>query len=454
MFRFHTGDRDRENGSNAIMSVYSIIHYLIMPFVLLRLFWRGLKAPAYRERWRERFGFGKSLTSGNPRIWIHAVSVGEVQAAVPIVHALRVRYPKTHILVTTTTPTGAAHVAGAFGEAVTHRYVPYDLPDCVQRFLDRVTPSLVLILETELWPNILQACRERAIPVLLVNARLSTKSAGAYRRVSGTTREMLANISAIAAQGSNDADRLITLGANPRHVQVTGSVKFDAGLPSGAREAGNTMRECWGADRPVWIAASTHEGEEERILDVFRKVRKSVPGSLLVLVPRHPERFPKIEALARRHGYDTLLRSNLPKTTTPGSCMEVEVFIGNTMGELPMLYAASDVAFVGGSLVPIGGHNMLEPAVMGIPILFGPHVFNFMEIARNLCACGGARQVQDKMELTSMLIALLQDANARRDMGRKAEAFVQDNGGALDKIMTLVGNFYGSGDSGDLHGKE
>nr|VFK12577.1 MAG: 3-deoxy-D-manno-octulosonic-acid transferase [Candidatus Kentron sp. LPFa] len=433
------------------MTSYSILHYLLMPLVLARLFWRGIKAPAYRERWRERFGFGSFLAPGEPRIWIHAVSVGEAQAAAPIVRALRARYPNTRILVTTTTPTGATHVTATLGATVEHRYIPYDLPDCVGRFLARVSPSLLLIMETELWPNILHACRKRSVPVLLANARLSARSARAYGRVGRATRVMLANISMIAAQHREDAERFIALGADPERVQVTGSIKFDIDPSPDAREEGRIMRRYWGADRPVWIAASTHEGEEERILDAFSAMRAAIPHCLLILVPRHPERFSKVDALARRRGYRTLLRSRLledaPSFPEPNASVdhaEIDVFIGDTMGELPLLYAAADVAFVGGSLVSVGGHNMLEPAALGIPILFGPHVFNFMEIARNLCENGGAKQVETETALSSALAALLRDADARHDMGRKAEAFVQGNRGALDKVMGLVADLYES----------
>nr|VFK43156.1 MAG: 3-deoxy-D-manno-octulosonic-acid transferase [Candidatus Kentron sp. TC] len=428
------------------MTIYSILHYLIMPLVLLRLFWRGFEAPAYRERWRERFGFGEFLAPGASRIWIHAVSVGEAQAAVPIARALRSRYPNTHILVTTTTPTGAAHVARALGDAVEHRYAPYDLPDCVGRFLERASPSLLLIMETELWPNILRACRERSAPVLLINGRLSARSARAYGRVGRTTRKMLANISVIAAQNRADAERFITLGAEPHGVRVTGSVKFDIDPSPHAREEGRILRECWGGSRPVWIAASTHEGEEERILRVFSSVRGAIPDCLLILVPRHPERFAKVKAQVRRRGYRVLSRSRLlgDGPSSSDSHARIDVFIGDTMGELPMFYAASDVAFVGGSLVSVGGHNMLEPAALGIPILFGPHVFNFREIAHNLRENGGAKQVETETDLSTVLVALLRDAGARRDMGQRAEAFVQGNRGALDEVMDLVAGVYES----------
>nr|VFJ53035.1 MAG: 3-deoxy-D-manno-octulosonic-acid transferase [Candidatus Kentron sp. FM]VFJ62177.1 MAG: 3-deoxy-D-manno-octulosonic-acid transferase [Candidatus Kentron sp. FM]VFK14597.1 MAG: 3-deoxy-D-manno-octulosonic-acid transferase [Candidatus Kentron sp. FM] len=442
-----------------MLLIYSILHYLLMPFVLFRLFWRSLTVRAYQERWQERFGFGKPIDSPGPRIWIHAVSVGEVQAAMPLVHALRARYPETFIVITTTTPTGAARVADAFGATVEHRYLPYDLPDCVRRFLDRVTPSLAIILETELWPNILHTCRNRAIPILLVNARLSAKSAAAYRRVGGITHRMLQDISAIAAQGHADANRLIALGADPDRVRVTGSVKFDVKLRASLLEEGQVIRRYWGVNRSVWIAASTHEGEEEQVLDAFRDVRKSVPDCLLVLAPRHPERFAKVGALVRRRGYNTLLRSTLLHSATPSeapgesghtplprmmadSCTDVDVFIGDTMGELLMLYAASDVAFVGGSLVRVGGHNMLEPAALGLPILFGPWVFNFAQIAQNLRENGAAQQVRDKAELTEVTVAFLQDANLRHSTGDKGKTFVEGNRGALEQIMMLISDFY------------
>lgn len=432
--------------------MYSFLHYLLMPFILLRLFLRSRKAPAYRDRWRERFGFGPNLPTEKPGIWIHAVSVGEVQAALPLTHALLARYPKSHILVTTTTPTGAALVARALGAAVTHRYAPYDLPDCVGRFLDRANPSLVLILETELWPNLLLACGKRSLPVILVNARMSARSARGYGRIGKTTRAMLANLTAIAAQGRADADRLIKLGADPARVGITGSIKFDVEIPPHTRDAGRELRQYWGENRPVWIAASTHEGEEEGILAAFRMVRQSIPDCLLILAPRHPERFSRVATLVRDHGYRTLTRSQLPRadaapraTTAPTSpCPDVEVLVGDTMGEMLLLYAASHVAFVGGSLLPIGGHNPLEPAALGIPTLFGQHMFNFLEIAQNLCRHGGARQVADETALADALIALLRHAHARHEMGTKAADFVADNRGALDRIMAMIQGVYPS----------
>nr|VFJ53697.1 MAG: 3-deoxy-D-manno-octulosonic-acid transferase [Candidatus Kentron sp. DK]VFJ57442.1 MAG: 3-deoxy-D-manno-octulosonic-acid transferase [Candidatus Kentron sp. DK] len=433
-----------------MLSIYSALHYLIMPLVLLRLLWRGIAAPAYRERWPERFGFranaAPAADSGAPRIWIHAVSVGEVQAAVPLARALSSRYPEARILLTTTTPTGAARVAAAFGESVEHRYLPYDLPGSIRRFLDGAAPSLALFMETELWPNVLAACRRRAIPVLLVNARLSGKSARGYRRVAGITRRMLQNLSLIAAQGRADAERFIALGADPDRVRVTGSIKFDIELPANLREKGKSMRTYWGENRNVWIAASTHEGEEEPILDVFREIRKKIPDSLLILAARHPERFARTDALARRRGYRTFPRSRLPspeesaqgRVDTAIDGRGIDVLIGDTMGELPLLYAAADVAFVGGSLISVGGHNMLEPAALGVPILFGPHVFNFHAIAGNLEQQGAARRVQNKTELAKAVIMLFRDDNLRRGMGKKGRTFVEDNRGALEQVMALV----------------
>ena len=413
--------------------LYSVLLYLIVPFAVLHLVWRGFKNRDYWERWRERFGYVTPLPFAERTIWIHAVSVGEVQAAAPLVRALRDRYPRAGILVTTTTPTGCERVAQAFGGAVEHRYIPYDLPDCIHRFLDRIRPSIVVIFETELWPNILRMCRKRSIPVLLANLRLSERSAAGYRWAGKIMRDMLSDVSAVAAQSRGDADRLIALGAPPERIRITGSVKFDVKLRASLQEEGQVLRRHWGVDRGVWIAASTHEGEDEQVLDAFARVLGSNPECLLVLVPRHPERFSRVAALARKRGYSTALRSEMPDT-----CATVDVFIGDTMGELPVFYAGADVAFVGGSLVPVGGHNMLEPAALGVPIVVGPHVFNFTDIARRLRNDEALRQIRDAKELGEVVVEFLQDANLRHNMGERAKAFVEGNRGALDQVMELV----------------
>jgi 3-deoxy-D-manno-octulosonic-acid transferase len=416
-----------------VRQLYSALHYLALPYIFLRLVWRGHRDPGYWERWGERFGRVPSLSGDEQTLWIHAVSVGEVQAAVPLVRALRSQGRDLRIVVTTTTPTGRERVRQALGNSVVHRYTPYDLPGAVRRFLGRIRPHLVIIMETELWPNILHQCSRRGVPVLLANARLSEQSAASYRRVAATTRRMLAGITCIAAQTRQDAARLISLGANPDRVHVTGNTKFDVHLPASLGEEAQVLRRCFGVDRGVWIAASTHEGEEQQVLQAFGEVLNALPDSLLVLVPRHPERSQSVAALAKRLGHASVMRSESPTT-----CVGAGVFIGDTMGELPLFYAASDVAFVGGSLVREGGHNMLEPAALGIPVLFGPHVHDVAEISERLREAGAGRRVEDRHALAAAVVEYMHDANLRHVAGQRGREFVEQNRGALDLVMALV----------------
>lgn len=412
---------------------YTLLLYLLLPLVLLRLLWRGLRAPAYWRRWPERFGFVPLAPTTAPVVWLHAVSVGEVQAAAPLVRALMARYPQHHFVLTTMTPTGAEQVQSRFGPGVTHCYVPYDLPGAVRRFLSRARPSAAIIMETELWPNIFHGCHERSIPLLLVNVRLSARSAAGYRRIRRLTAEMLGQARVIAAQTQADAERVIALGAEAARVRVTGSIKFNVNVPASLREEAAVLRRSLGAERAVWIAASTRDGEEPMILEAYADVRRSLPQSLLVLVPRHPERFAKVAALCRKSGFNTLLRSELR------SCdANTEVFIGDSMGELALLYAAADIAFVGGSLVPTGGHNMIEPAALGLPVIFGPYVFNFEEVSRLLCEAGAAVQVRNTEQLAAAVLNYLTDANLRHATGEKGKQLVQHSRGALGKVMAMV----------------
>lgn len=416
-----------------LLRLYTLAHYLIVPLLLLYLGWRGLKNVAYWWHWSQRFGFGAPVAAGQRVLWIHAVSVGEVQAAVPLVRMLRAQYPQAALLITTTTPTGAQRVKQAFDRDVSHRYVPYDLPGAVRRFLDRTRPELAIIMETELWPNMFAICRHRSIPVAVVNARLSERAARRYQRISRLVRTMLSNVNAVAAQTVADAERFIALGTTPKNVTVTGSIKFDFEAPAGLVQEAKKIRRYWGAKRPVWIAASTHEDEDEQVLEAFARVLRTLDDTLLVLVPRHPERFGKVAALCRRHGYDTALRSQ-----EPGSCNTVDVFIGDSMGELLLFYGAADVAFVGGSLVPVGGHNPLEPAALGVPVVMGPHLFNFAEISTRLCAVGAARIVHSARELADAVSQLLQDRDRRQRMGQQGRHFVEQNRGALDQVRTVI----------------
>ena len=415
--------------------LYSVVHYLGIPVILAHLLWCSFRNPAYLERWTERFGFCKRIDDGLHCIWIHAVSVGEVQAAIPVVKGLRERYPDSTVVVTTTTPTGFERVKLAFGASVQHCYMPYDLPDAVNRFLDRVRPNLAIVFETELWPNLFHHCRRRCIAVLVVNARLSARSAAGYAKLGGLAREMLANVSAFAVQSEDDAARLVALGAPPDRMSVTGSVKFDIRLPASLLEQAQAqaLRRTWGVERSIWIAASTHDGEDETVLDAFSLTLRRFPDALLVLVPRHPERFDKVTALCRRRGLTTARRSDCP-----ASCGELSILVGDTMGELSLFYAAADVAFVGGSLVPTGGHNMLEPAALGVPVIFGPHIFNFADIGRKLVDAGAAKQVENAGALAEQVEVLFADANLRHATGQKARDFVESNGGAGERVLALI----------------
>ncbi len=414
--------------------LYTLLLYLLMPAVLLRLLWRGFRLPGYWRRIPERFGFITPVLSHGCTVWMHAVSVGEAQAAVPLVQKLIARGAR--IVFTTMTPTGAAHVRDRLGDDVTHYYVPYDLPGAVQRFLRRAQPRLAIIMETELWPNIFHGCAARAIPLVLANARMSERSARRYARVRGLISETLRRVTAIAAQSAPDAARLGDLGAPRERVRVTGSIKFDIRLPASLREQAEVLRRDLGAERALWIAASTHEGEEEVILDALRAVKRALPHSLLLLVPRHPERFAKVAALCRKRDLRTVLRSE------GRACDErTDVFIGDSMGELPLFYAASDVAFVGGSLTPVGGHNLIEPAALGLPLITGPYVFNFTEVSRLLREAGAVTETANAAELAAAVLRHLQDANLRHATGERGRRLVEQNRGALQKLIELLDDY-------------
>lgn len=405
--------------------VYSLLLYLIVPLALARLWWRGRRMPAYRGRWRERFAFFPA-----PRfeggVWVHAVSVGEFVAALPLIRWLLER--GEDVIVTTTTPTGSERVRATLGDRVLHVYAPYDLPDVVARFLARMRPRIAVVMETELWPNLFHACSARKIPLVIVNARLSQRSARGYARVSRLTRATLANVAEILAQSDADARRLVELGADASRVHVAGNIKFDVTVPDDLRGRAARLRERWGASRPVWIAASTHEGEERIALAAQAKIRESFPDALLILVPRHPDRFARVYRLCVDEGFAVCRRSE-------DDCdARASVFLGDTLGELMLFYAAADVAFVGGSLVPTGGHNVLEPAALGLPVIVGPHNFNFADITPRLLAAGGGYEAQGAEDLASIGCRLFADAEERRVSGMRAHAVVDANRGALKRV--------------------
>ncbi len=415
-----------------VRRLYTLILCMLMPVVVGRLIWRGWRNREYWRRWGERFGRFPSPEMNSP-IWIHAVSVGEVRAAQPLVREIKQRWPAIPLLVTTTTPTGSEQVKALFGESVLHTYLPYDLPGPVKCFLDGAQPRLALIMETELWPNLFHGCASRKIPIIIANARLSARSLRGYRRVSSLIRETLRSIYLVAAQGEQDAERFRQLGMEADRIRVTGSMKFDQPLPEGLQKHAGELRQRLGEKRMLWIAASTHQGEEEQILDAFRQVRREHPDCLLMLVPRHPERFGRVAELCSRAGFRVVRRSSGRPCD-----QDVDIFLGDTMGELMLFYAASDVAFVGGSLVPTGGHNMLEPAALGKPVIAGPHLFNFTEIAAAMERAGALCRVADGAELAEVTSRLLSSPEERAGMGEAGRRLVQQNRGALQRVLDLV----------------
>ncbi len=417
--------------------LYTPLLYLFLPLVLLRLALRGFRNAAYWERWGERFGY--TTVRGPVDVWLHAVSVGEVRAAAPLIQTLTERSAATRIVVTTMTPSGSDQVFQLFGDGVQHCYVPYDYPSAVERFLDAVRPGLALIMETEMWPNIIRGCGRRGIPVVFANVRLSERSFRRYRRVFGMLRSLLGQVDGFAVQSRADADRLVALGARRDTVQVTGSIKFEVKLPASLTEVAQVLRREWGHDRPVWIAGSTHEGEDELILEVFGRLKNRNPKLLLVLVPRHPERFNAVARTAQRAGFRTVRRSEKLEPLAE----DVDVYIGDTMGELTLLYAAADIAFVGGSLVPTGGHNILEPCALGIPVLFGPHMFNFAEISQLALEREAGAMVRDGEELEKAVETYLSDPNLRFKTGESGRALIEENRGALERTQKMLAPFLG-----------
>jgi 3-deoxy-D-manno-octulosonic-acid transferase len=415
-----------------IRILYAILTYVLLPVYALYWFFRGIVNRAYWDRVGQRFGLGfPQLESGS--IWIHAVSVGEVQAAAPLVRALGRRYPGRQRLMTTVTPTGAARVAALFGDSVRHCYIPFETPAAVQNFFDATRPDVALIMETEIWPNLYHACGVRGVPLVLVSARISPKSVNSYRKLLPLFRETLSHGIVIAAQSEADADRFRSLGARPERTRVTGNIKFDIEIDRGLPERGRRFRRDTFGERPVWIAASTHHREEELVLNAHRQVCAAFPDALLLLVPRHPERFDAVRQLLERQ--ETGYASRTGAAVVPPSA---SVFLGDTMGEVPLFYSASDVAFVGGTLVPIGGHNLLEPAALGLPVLAGPHLFNTQEIANLFNRVGALTLVRDETELARAVTRLLGNFADAKRLGEAGRQLVLDNRGALDRLLELV----------------
>ncbi|MBL1376133.1 lipid IV(A) 3-deoxy-D-manno-octulosonic acid transferase [Zobellella iuensis] len=410
--------------------LYNLLIHLFSPLLLGLLYWPKRGKPGFGRRWPEHLGWVRPTSTARP-LWLHAVSVGEVVAATPLIKALKAAHPALAIVVTTTTRTGADQVA-KLGALVEHRYAPLDFPWAVAGFMRRLRPRALLIMETELWPNLLHACGRRRLPVLVLNARLSARSAARYRRFHGIFRLLSANITHLACQHRDDAERFAGLGVPRERLSVTGSVKFDIEYGEAVVEQGRQLREQLGAQRPLWIAASTHEGEDDQLLTVHRQLLQRHPDALLLLVPRHPQRFDQVAELVTRQGLALCRRTE----GNPGP--QTQVYLGDTMGELPLMLAAADIAFVGGSLIERGGHNLLEPAALGKPVLTGPSTFNFGDISRQLLDAGGARIIADGGELATALEQLFADTEQARAMGRRARAVVATNKGALARTQALI----------------
>ena len=421
-------------------SLYTFMLWLLLPYIFLRLLWRARKQPEYLRHIGERFGF-HSVQSNKPVIWLHTVSVGETRAAQSLIIRLRTTYPDHQILLTHTTPTGRATGKQLYGDDVLRVYLPYDYPFAVSRFLRHFKPQLGILMETEIWFNLIHACRATGVPLLLLNARLSEKSARGYARFARLTRDALGGLAAIAAQTADDAARLANLGA--KNVSVTGNLKFDIEPPPAMLELGRQLRAQFGAGRKVFLAASNREGVEALLLEALQQVH--IPGLLLVIVPRHPQRFAEVAALLEQRGIPFRRRSEMSHSGKPQNLAipaETQAVLGDSMGEMFAYYAAADLAFIGGSLLPYGGQNLIEACAAGAPVLAGPYTHNFAEATRLAVSAGAAAQVQDSGGLVMELQRLLDSPAALREMHSHCAGFVKSNRGATDKSLRIIVSLY------------
>ncbi|OCF94190.1 lipid IV(A) 3-deoxy-D-manno-octulosonic acid transferase [Gilliamella sp. wkB308] len=416
--------------------IYTLLLYLIQPFVWLKLLWRSRKAPAYRQRWLERYGFCKNKVKANG-ILVHAVSVGETIAAIPLIKALQQKYPQLPITVTTMTPTGSERVKSLLKDSVSHVYLPYDLPGAIKRFLKTTKPKIVIIMETELWPNFISQCYKQKIPLIIANARLSERSAARYGKLGKAVKQLFSKISMVAAQNQQDGERFVSLGLPADHLAITGSIKFDINLSNEQRQKINQLTQQWQLKRPVLIAASTHSGEDEIILTAFKKLLLKHANLLLILVPRHPERFKTVEKLISDSGFNYLKRSTNQIPTA-----QTQIVLGDTMGELLELYAMADIAFVGGSLVKQGGHNPLEPALHHMAIITGEYFFNFQVICEQLIEAQGMIVCTNSADdLYSTIDRLLNDNSRRVQLGENAYHVLMQNQGALSRLLAVINHY-------------
>jgi 3-deoxy-D-manno-octulosonic-acid transferase len=411
---------------------YTLLLYLALPAVLGFLAWRGLRDRGWWRRWRERLGFSDYPASGGG-ILIHAASLGEVNAAAPLVSALLRDQPKTPLTLTTFTPTGSRRVRALFGKRVHHVYAPLDLPGAVRRFLRRQRPRLVIIMETEIWPNLFHVVGREGVPLMMANARLSEASLRGYARVSRLVSETLAGVRWVGAQSVQDAERLLSCGAPKEGTKVTGNLKFDLEVAATLATEAQSLRARWGADRPVLTAGSTRPGDEEVLIAAFLSIRVQSPGALLIIAPRHPERF---EETARRAGAGGL---RVARRSQDAACpADADCFVIDTMGELMRYYACGDVTFVGGTFADVGGHNLLEPAALGKPVLFGPHTYNTDDVANALEESGGGKRLASGEELVAAVLEWFNNEDSRRGAGKAALEVAESGRGALALTLQAV----------------
>lgn len=438
--------------------IYSGVFTLLLPVILVRLWLRGKQLPAYRQRIKERFGFfhapvyalnnqtdntatsessNKNSGKNNSKIiWIHTVSVGESIAATPLIKLLISQ--NNRVIITCTTPTGSKQITNTFKDSVFHVYAPYDLPYFINRFLHKAKPDTAIFMETELWPNTLACCANKKINTLLINARLSEKSAKGYGRFNNLTREILHNISYAAIQNTTDAERFYALGLDKTKAKITGNIKFDITINPNTKQQAQHIKQQYSLQhqRPIIIAASTHKGEDDIILNAFKRVLNTHSNALLLLVPRHPDRFNDVYQLSQNNHFATVKRSDNPTIDNA-----TQVIIGDTMGELSMLYGAADIAFVGGSLVENGGHNYIEPAAWAVPIISGPSQFNFLDIARELEQSGALTTIDTPQTMAEHICDLLSDNKKREHAGQQGLQYIEKNTGALGKTLEVLERF-------------
>lgn len=411
---------------------YTCLFYLSVPAIVLRLLLRSINAPDYRQRWLERFAFyPKGLPDVD--IWFHAVSVGEAEALFPLVQRILQRHPKIRLLITTTTPTGSARVKAVLQENVAHVYLPYDLPDAISRFMRQFKPRLAVIMETEIWPNLYAFCGKNTIPLYIINARLSEKSTRNYRKIPGLARQSLAQARCIATQSQEDSNRFVAIGASVSRVITSGNIKFDVDVSPELIVQGLQLRASMFTGRFVWVIASTHQGEEALLLDGYWGIKQRIPNLLLVIAPRHPERFAVVKKLCEQKQLKVATR------TAGETCnQDTDVYLLDTLGELKLFYAAADVAFVGGSLVPAGGHNILEAAAIGVPVVFGPYMGNFNDIAHGILQKNAAIQCQDNGDVFRAIYRLYTEADYRKKLIENAKAFISQNQGVIDRLFGML----------------